>query len=509
MGSTLPDLPDLYTQAVSRVSAAATRASISAPAAPADTEADERAGTEADEPTGTAVRVASNTAPQRREVLAGWGNTAPTAARVQHPAMRRELLSSFADAPDRGVLARGLGRSYGDAALNSGGRVIDTTRLDDIDLDPTTGMVTACAGISIDSLIRILVPRGFFVPVTPGTRYVTVGGAIAADIHGKNHHVSGSWCDHLESFRLLVPSGEVLDVSRHSDLELFWATAGGLGLTGIIVDATFRCPPVETSRLLVETIRAPDLDEIMALMADDQTEYSVAWIDLMATRRSMGRSVLTRGRFATLDELPASQQSDSYAYDADIVVSAPPIVPNGLLNSLSIRAFNEFWYRKAPAHRRDELQTIPMFFHPLDMVGHWNRLYGAAGFVQWQFAIPFGHEDSVRRIVERFSTSKCISFLAVLKTFGPRNAGPLSFPIGGWTLALDIPSGVPGLGRLLDVLDDEVAAHDGRIYLAKDSRLRAELVDTMYPRVHEWRAVRDKVDPDHVLQSDLSRRLNL
>lgn len=423
--------------------------------------------------------------------------------------MRRELLNGFDDAPTRGVIARGLGRSYGDASLNAGGRVITTTNLDDIDLDPATGVVTAASGVSIEKLIRVLVPRGWFVPVTPGTRYVTVGGAIAADIHGKNHHVKGSWCDHVLSFRLLVPSGEVLDVDRESDPDLFWATAGGLGLTGIIVDATFRCPSIETSRLRVETIRARNLDEVMALMRDDTDDYSVSWIDLMATGRSMGRSVLTRGRFAGLDELDRADRHDPFAYRAEILVEAPPLIPDGLLNSLSIRAFNELWFRKAPAHREGELQSIPAFFHPLDMVGRWNRLYGPPGFVQWQFALPFGTESAVEHIVDRLSSSGCRTFLAVLKTFGPGNQGHLSFPIGGWTLALDIPSGVTGLARLLDELDELVVANGGRIYLAKDSRVRAELVPLMYPRLDEWRSVRDRIDPSRVLHSDLSQRLGL
>lgn len=448
-------------------------------------------------------------APEQTELLSGWGLTAPSAARVQHPVMRRELLAAMDAAPPRGVLARGLGRSYGDAAQNAGGRVVDTTLLDDIDLDPATGVVTASAGTSIDTLIRVLVPRGYFVPVTPGTRYVTVGGAIAADIHGKNHHVSGSWCDHVLSLRLLVPSGEVLDITPDSHAELFWATAGGLGLTGVVLDATFRCPPVQTSRLLVETIRARDLDEIMAIMRHDDTEYSVAWIDMMATGRSLGRSVLTRGRFATLDELPRAEQGSPFTYDAEIAVSAPPLLPGGLLNRLSIKAASEFWFRKAPAHRAGELQSIPAFFHPLDMIGHWNRAYGPPGFVQWQFALPFGTEDTVRAIVGRLSTGGSASFVNVLKTFGPGNQGPLSFPLGGWTLAIDVPSAVDGLPALLDELDRVVADAGGRIYLAKDSRLRPELLEPMYPRLAEWRAARDRVDPGHVMQSDLARRLGL
>jgi decaprenylphospho-beta-D-ribofuranose 2-oxidase len=372
-------------------------------------------------------------------------------------------------------------------------------------------LVTAEAGASIDRLLHALVPQGLFVPVTPGTRYVTVGGAIAADIHGKNHHRKGSWCQHVTSLRLQLAGGEVVEIGPDRDPDLFWATAGGMGLTGVVLDATFACPRIGSSRLLVDTDRAADLDEVLELMAsgDHAYDYSVAWIDLMAGGRALGRSVLTRGRFATAEEAAPVTGADPYAYSAGVLASAPPFVPNGLLNKLTVRAFNELWFRKAPVRRRDELQTIPTFFHPLDMVGGWNRIYGPTGFLQWQFVVPFGAEATLRRIVEDLSRSGCTSFLAVLKAFGEGDPAPLSFPSPGWTLALDIPAGVPGLGPLLDRLDGLVAAEGGRVYLAKDSRLRPELVPVMYPRLDEWQAVRDRVDPDRRITSDLARRLGL
>jgi decaprenylphospho-beta-D-ribofuranose 2-oxidase len=250
---------------------------------------------------------------------------------------------------------------------------------------------------------------------------------------------------------------------------------------------------------------------VLELMSsgDHAYDYSVAWIDLMATGRSMGRSVLTRGRFATAEEAAPKTGRDTFAYKAGVIAKTPPFIPPGLLNKLSIRAFNELWFRMAPAERRDELQSIPAFFHPLDMVGGWNRIYGPGGFLQWQFVIPFGTEATLTRIIGELSEAGCTSFLAVLKSFGEGNPAPLSFPAAGWTLALDIPTGVPGLGPLLDHLDDLVAEAGGRIYLAKDSRMRAELVGTMYPRLDEWRSVRDRVDPNRVIRSDLARRLEL
>ena len=444
-------------------------------------------------------------------MLHGWGRTAPAGATVVHPAFPHELSEAVVDPPDRGLIARGLGRAYGDAAQRAGGRVVEMTGLDRVALDPATGVVTAEAGVSIDELLQLLVPRGWFVPVTPGTRQVTVGGAVAADIHGKDHHRGGTFCAHVDRLGLLLPSGEEVEVGPDLDPELFWATAGGMGLTGIVREATFRCKPIGSSRVLVDTDRCPDLDSLMALLLeeDEAHPYSVAWIDLVATGAAMGRSVLTRGRFARADELEGEAADDPLAYHPLVLASAPPWAPEGLLNRLSIRAFNELWFRRAPERRRDEVQSIGQFWYPLDLVRGWNRLYGTPGFVQWQCVLPDGAEDVLRRVVERIATSGSSSFLAVLKRFGPANPGPLSFPDQGWTLALDIPVTGFDLGSLLDELDGTVADAGGRIYLAKDGRLRPELLPTMYPRLDEWRAVRDRVDPDGVLRSDLSVRLGL
>jgi len=447
----------------------------------------------------------------RRRLLAGWGGTSPSAALVARPSSAADLSHALDELSDRGAIGRGLGRGYGDGAQNAGGRVIDTAGVIDFHLDAATGLVRASAGASLDALMRDLVPRGFFVPVTPGTRYVSVGGAIAADIHGKNHHRAGSWGNHVTSIELALADGSTVETTPTQRADLFWATVGGMGLTGLILAATFRCPRIETSQVLVDTDRATDLDAVMALMesGDDDYDYSVAWIDLLARGSKLGRSVLTRGRFAHRDEVDARTGADALAYDPSVLIGAPPLVPPGLLNRLSIRAFNELWFRKAPQIRRDELQSIPFFFHPLDMVDNWNRIYGPRGFIQWQYAVPLGAEDVVRHTVEQLSASGCTSFLAVLKRFGPGNDAPLSFPMPGWTLALDIPTGARDLAPLLDRLDEDVAAAGGRVYLAKDSRVRPELIPTMYPRLDEWRSVREQADPGHRMQSDLSRRLGL
>jgi decaprenylphospho-beta-D-ribofuranose 2-oxidase len=241
---------------------------------------------------------------------------------------------------------------------------------------------------------------------------------------------------------------------------------------------------------------------------DHLYEYSVAWIDTLAKGKRMGRSVVTRGRFATLDELPAKRRSDPLGYHQSVRVGVPDVFPPGLLNLATVAAFNELWYRKAPKRKRDQLQSIPTFFHPLDAVGGWNRIYGPRGFVQYQVTVPFGQEEAMRELLDRLSSFGTASFLAVLKRFGPGNPGMLSYPSPGWTLALDIPV-MKGLAGLLDSLDEVVLAAEGRTYLAKDSRVRPETFATMYPRLEEFRAVRKRVDPDGVFTSDLARRLSL
>lgn len=444
--------------------------------------------------------------------LTGWGNTAPSRATVEQAADLEALATAFDRSPARGLVARGLGRSYGDPAQNAGGLVIETTALSGIHhLDLEAGVVTADAGTSLDSLIRWLVPLGWFVPVTPGTRQVTVGGAIASDVHGKNHHKVGSWCDAIESLTIVTPAGGRRSISPTVETELFWATAGGLGLTGLILDATIRLTRIDTSLLSVDTDRTPDLDATLGLMesGDHAYEYSVAWIDLMATGRRIGRSILDRGQFAAVDQLSPRAQRHPLRFRSGTIATWPPL-PVNVVNHSTVKAFNEMWYRKAPTRRRGHLQSISQFFHPLDMVDRWNRVYGRTGLLQWQCVVPLDATEDLRRIVQDISASGRPTFLAVLKRFGHANPGPLSFPIEGWTLALDMPASRDAdLRSLLDRLDDRVVSAGGRLYLAKDSRLRPELIGAMYPRLDDWQKVREAADPHGHLASDLGRRLGL
>jgi decaprenylphospho-beta-D-ribofuranose 2-oxidase len=442
-----------------------------------------------------------------RRLLSGWGRTAATAADVaapHDPAGVRELLAAT---NGRGVVPRGLGRAYGDAAQNAGGRVIDTTGLTRfLAVDVEGGVARVEAGVSLDALASAMLPFGWFLPVTPGTAFVTVGGAIASDVHGKNHHRDGSFCEHVLSLVLLTPAGERLELTP--DDELFWATAGGMGLTGVVVEATVRMTPVETAWVREDVERAANVDDCMARMdaRDDEYRYSVAWIDCLARGRRLGRSVLLRGDHATRDELPSG--TEALARKRGLALPAPPWVPNGLLRRETIAAFNEVYFRRAPREDRGRLVPLDPFFYPLDGVRGWNAMYGSRGFLQYQFAVPFGREDTVREALERLSGRRVASFLAVLKRFGDQR-GLISFPQPGWTLALDIPAAVPGLAGLLDGLDELVAEAGGRVYLAKDSRLRPDLLETMYPQLGRWRELQRQADPNGAMRSDLARRLGL
>ncbi|MHB1583680.1 MAG: FAD-binding oxidoreductase [Acidimicrobiales bacterium] len=461
-------------------------------------------------------------------LLHGWGRTAASAATVVRPTEAREvveLVTEIAGGAVRGsgdrlgsvgaVIARGLGRSYGDAAQRSGGLVIDTSALDGIGpVEPATGLVEVGGGVSLDALVRRALPEGWFVPVTPGTRHVSIGGAVAADVHGKNHHVEGTFCAHVARLTLATPTGlhTVGPDGPPEEAELFWATAGGMGLTGVVVTATLRMLPVSSSWVLVDTERFDDLDELMATMSssDDHYRYSVAWVDCTARRGPLGRSVLTRGDHAPRSALRSgrpARRAVSLAGPSKLRIPLP--APGGLVNRHTVRAFNEAWFRRAPQREVAALQPLDSFFYPLDGVGDWNLLYGKAGFVQYQFVVPDERAELVREAIRMTTDAGTPSSLAVLKRFGPQDPGPLSFPTAGWTLALDFPVGPPPLPAVLDRLDERVAEAGGRVYLAKDARLRPELVPVMYPAVGELLAVRRRVDPTLALGSDLSRRLGL
>ncbi|MCU1491871.1 MAG: oxidoreductase, partial [Acidimicrobiaceae bacterium] len=393
----------------------------------------------------------------------------------------------------------------------AGGTVLDCRSLDRVlDADPAAGTVRVEAGISLAGLLAFALPRGLFLPVSPGTSQVSVGGAIAADVHGKNHHRDGTFGAHVEAMRLLGPGGE-RSLDPRGTPEAFWASVGGMGLTGILTEATVRLQPVETSSMVVTTRRADDLESCMAVLSeeDESTRYSVAWVDAAARGARLGRSVVTLGDHARLDELSKKARRDPLAVRLGPRLSVPIVPPVNLVTPMTVAAFNEAFFRRAPRTRAGEIQHFTSFFYPLDVAAHWNRLYGPRGFTQYQFVVPFSESATVRSALELLQKAGAPSSLAVLKRFGPSDPAPLSFPDSGWTLALDLALGTPGLPEALDELDALVAGAGGRVYLAKDGRLRPELLAAMYPRLDQWRHTRSQLDPEGCFVSDLARRVGL
>jgi decaprenylphospho-beta-D-ribofuranose 2-oxidase len=421
------------------------------------------------------------------------------------------IVDTVRNAGDRGVIARGLGRSYGDPAQNAGGVVVDMTPLSRIHrVDADNRSVEVDAGVSLDTVMRALLPFGLWLPVIPGTRQVTVGGAIGADVHGKAHHVEGSFGNHVRAMDLLTADGRVHTLTPNGpDADLFWATVGGMGLTGIVLRATLQVNRVETAYFVVDTEQIDNLDDLMARQTADDESYaeSVSWFDAVTTGPHLGRGVLTRANHATIGDLPARKRRRPLTFDAPQLLTVPDVFPPGMLNRVTGRIFSELWYRKSPT-RFGAVQNITQFLHPLDIIGEWNRGYGPYGFLQYQFVVPFEAEHVIRAAVETITEAGHVSALNVLKRFGAGNPAPLSFPMPGWTLCVDLPVR-PGLGELCDELDELVLGAGGRHYLAKESRTTPEAIERGYPRIDEWRKIRAAVDPQGVFASDMSRRLAL
>ncbi|MBL8064345.1 MAG: FAD-binding oxidoreductase [Chthonomonadaceae bacterium] len=406
------------------------------------------------------------------------------------------------------VIARGLGRSYGDAALNSSGTTVLTTKLDRfVEFDATTGLVRAEAGLSLGALLKAMVPRGWFVPVTPGTQNCTLGGCLAADVHGKNHHRDGTFSRHVTKATLVLASGETR-VLNQSD-PLFWATAGGMGLTGIIREVELQLIPVETAYMQVKHVKSPDLDTTIELLTDPahDAQYTVAWIDCLASGASLGRGVFMAGDHAPKSAVPLNRE-DPLRLKMKNTKPFPIDLPGFALNPFTIKLFNAA-YNSFQGRRGEFLSPYPSFFYPLDGIDQWNRMYGKRGFVQYQFVLPAATAQiAMREVLRRFSEARRASFLAVLKRFGAQGPGLLSFPTEGLTLSLDIPMS-SGILEFLDGMDAFVRNHGGRIYLAKDSRMGPEMLRAGYPRLDEFCEVRRLVDPAGRFSSDLSRRLKL
>jgi decaprenylphospho-beta-D-ribofuranose 2-oxidase len=442
-----------------------------------------------------------------RETLSGWGRFPVEPAHVYRPEKRAELRELLASGAEPSYIARGLGRSYGDAALNAGGGVVRQTRLNRfLSFDPQTGILECEAGVSFAEIIRHFLPRGFFPPVTPGTQFVTVGGAIAADVHGKNHHRDGTLANFVTDLQLLTADGRVMHCSPSENADVFWATAGGMGLTGIILTARLRLRRVESAFLTVDYRRARCLDEALDVMAETDAghQYSVAWVDCLATGASFGRSVVMQG-----DHAPAARLGkDPWKVRERRPVTLPLHLLAFALNKLSVAAFNAL-YCASHRHRAGQLVDYQRFFYPLDAIRNWNRLYGRRGFVQYQVVFPpETARSSLSLLLRRLAQAGYAPYLAVLKRFGDRNQGLLSFPLKGITLALDIPVSC-GLVEVLSGCDSIVLDGGGRLYLAKDALMSGRTFSASYPRLEEFRQLKARLDPAGMLSSSLARRLGI
>ena len=444
-------------------------------------------------------------------MLSGWGRFPALDCRLVRLRGREDLAGLL----HRGttLIARGNGRAYGDAALNPELTLsmLAMNRMRAFDAD--TGMLDCEAGVLLADILETFVPRGWFPPVVPGTRLVTVGGMIAADVHGKNHHRDGTFGAHVESLALAGADGAIRMCSRTENADLFHATLGGMGLTGVILSARFRLQPVETAFVLAETLAARNLDGTMALFeASRDWPYSVAWIDCMARGARLGRGVMTRGAFMERGTLPPRLASNPLRPALAGKLPLPAHVPSALLNRISIGLFNELWYRRGQVRAQAGARPLHFdrFFFPLDRIEAWNRLYGRRGFVQYQCVLPKRESAAgIAALLERAAASGQGSFLAVLKLFGPAGEGLMSFPMEGYTLALDFPVR-RGTAALLDGLDEITQRHGGRVYLAKDAHCAAERMREGYPRLDAFETVRaEAAGAQPRFASELSRRLAL
>lgn len=422
-------------------------------------------------------------------------------------AFRPERLSTLQQAvrsadAESGIIAYGEGRNYGDLAMRDGGRALLTRRLDRIiEFDAEAGAVTLEAGVTFAELYNFATKRGFLPPVTPGTAFVTLGGGVASDVHGKNHDLHGTLGAHVDWLDIVVANGDCVRASPTERPELFAATVGGCGLTGVIAAIRLRLRRQQANAVETREFRVRDLDHFFELMAEhrEKATYTVGWVDALQRGRNLGRGIFQTGEPLVADNMKPRRSQ----------LAVPFTFPAGTLNRFSVGLFNEIYFRRVPSSGRQRVVDYDAFHHPLDAVGHWNRLYGRSGFYQFQCVIPDTNaRDGIRKLLELVSTAQAASFLAVLKTFGAEGFGHLSFPRPGVTLSLDLPAR-PETRDLMSRLESTTREAGGRIYLAKDGTMSAESFAEMYPRLERFNAVLAEHDPEGRFESDMSRRLKI
>ncbi|HRG09736.1 MAG TPA: FAD-binding oxidoreductase [Cyclobacteriaceae bacterium] len=436
------------------------------------------------------------------DFVTNWNNYPIEKSKVSSPVFAQDFDKPLAD--NSSFIVRGNGRCYGDASLGSS--ILSSLKFNRIlSFDPTQGIITCQSGLMLSEILELVMPAGWFLPVTPGTRFITVGGAVASDVHGKNHHKDGSFSQHIIALKILTPTGSVILCSTTENSEYFWFTCGGMGLTGIILEVTFGLKKIETGFIKQVQVKANGLDEVLDLFEQySHYTYSVAWIDCLKTGSHFGRSILMVGEHAAVAELNGGRLHPKKPF----TLSVPFNFPSFVLNGLSVKAFNAVYYGKNYTREMHSITSYEKFFYPLDAILHWNRIYGSNGFVQYQFVIPKQvGKAGIREILKRISAKGWGSFLAVLKLFGTQQ-GPMSFNMEGYTLALDIPINAK-LFSFLDELDLMVKEYGGRIYLTKDARMKAEIFHSTYPNASAFSAFLNKIDPHKKIVSSLSRRLEI
>ena len=437
--------------------------------------------------------------------LGGWGRYPLIETKLKSPTSIDELIQEISK---KNSIARGNGRSYGDSAVNKSNTISMKKFNRIIEFNSGTGLLVAESGVLLSEVINSFLPKGWFPMVSPGSKFVTVGGMVACDVHGKNHHKEGSFGDYIEWLEIITASGEIKRCSKKENSELFNWTIGGMGLTGIIINVAFYLRPVSSSWIKQKIITAKNIDHVFEIFEKTlDTTYSVAWIDCFSSKDKLGRSLVTLGEHANLSDLDANMKKKPFSVKNKSKFNVPFFFPSFILNSLTIKIFNSLYYFLGSLKKGYKIIDYDTFFYPLDYIFNWNKVYGRKGFAQYQCVIPLKNAlEGVRELLETISNSNSNSFLAVLKRFGKQESH-LSFPIEGYTLALDFPISKKNLD-LMNKLDEVTIKYEGQFYLAKDSRLNKEIFkrsDTKFAKYSKFRSLKMK----ETFSSAQSERLGL
>jgi len=440
-----------------------------------------------------------------KKQIANWGNY-PAITSNEESFAFPEQLQNILSCREK-FIPRGNGRCYGDASLAE--TTISTLKYDKIlSFDHSSGIFECQSGLTLDQILEVIVPKGWFLPVTPGTKFITIGGGVASDVHGKNHHVDGSFSNHILEMDIILASGETINCSPALNHDLYEATCGGMGLTGIISRVKFQLKKIETSFIRQKQVKAESLEELIGLFEKyHEYTYSVAWIDCLKKGDHFGRGILMLGEHATREDLNPNQKKDPLILPQKKQINFPFNLPSWVLNTFTVKAFNFLFYNKNFRKEINNVIGYEPFFYPLDAILHWNRGYGREGFVQYQFVLPLNAKNGLVEILEKISNKGLGSFLAVLKIFGKQES-IISFPKEGFTLALDFPI-KDGLFDFLDELDQVVLKFGGRLYMSKDARMKPDILRLGYPDLEKFKAIIRKFDPDGRIRSIQSDRLCL